>query len=170
MAKQDSLVRAKEKDLSALISYDAETGEFVRLVGGGNGVKAGDRAGYIQSRGYVAMNVGGKQYLAHRLAWRLTHGDWPKADIDHINGDKTDNRLCNLRDVNRQTNTENVRKARTNSASGLLGAYFNKKKAKWFASITTSGRSKFLGHFETAEAAHRAYMAAKPQFHAGFVL
>lgn len=165
---QDKHQRAKER-IFELVSYEAGTGALIRLLPGGNGVRAGDVAGGLDKSGYLKVCVGGKSYWAHRVAWLLAHGEWPTGHIDHINGNKSDNRLENLRDVSAQVNTQNVRKARGTSGSGLLGSYFDKRRNRWFASIVLDGKHKFLGYHATAEGAHLAYMAAKPKYHEGFV-
>lgn len=156
------------ESIRRLVSYDAETGTFTRLVPGGNGVKAGDRTGYVNAGGYVVLSLCDQKLYAHRVAWLLTHGEWPTKFIDHIDGDKQNNRIENLRNVSNQLNTQNIRAAR-GASSGLLGAYWDKQKSKWMSLIMTNGRSKFLGYHQTPEGAHAAYMNAKSTMHEGFV-
>jgi hypothetical protein len=93
------------------------------------------------------------------------HGRWPTHNIDHINGDPTDNRLSNLRDVPQATNLQNIRTAHKTSATGLLGA--SPYRGRYRATITASGRQTTVGYFDTAGEAHAAYVAAKRQLHVG---
>lgn len=166
---QDLHQRAKlESELRARIAYDPESGAFTRLKDGGNGARVGGRAGGVAKIGYVYLSVCDTKVLAHRAAWFLTHGRWPGV-VDHVNGNRSDNRLCNLREVTTRQNTHNVRSARNSSGSGLLGAFYDKRRGRWFASIMNHGRSKFLGYHASPEAAHAAYVAAKRRVHEAFV-
>lgn len=155
------------KELRARLSYDPATGVFTRLVAGGNGAKAGDQAGYINAGGYVVLSVCNERLYAHRAAWFMTYGKWPDQMIDHIDGDRTNNRLSNLRDVSNQHNTQNVKKSRREG--GLLGTCWDKRRCKWVAHIMKDGRGTFLGYHPTPEQAHSAYMSAKAVMHEGFV-
>ena len=107
----------------------------------------------------------GKPYLLHRLVYLYIHGYMPVNDIDHINGDKTDNRIENLRVVSKAGNQQNIRKAYTTSTSGLLGAFYSKKHRNWFSRICVNGKRKWLGTFENSNQAHQAYVEAKRYLH-----
>jgi hypothetical protein len=119
-------------------------------------------------QGYWRIDVAKKQYFAHRLVWAFYHGVWPRFEIDHINGEKQDNRIENLRDVSRQTNKQNIRKANRNN-NGLLGTHLY-ANGRWKASINIDGVNTHLGYFDTTEIAHEAYLAAKRKHHAGSTL
>jgi hypothetical protein len=152
--------------------YDPETGVFTwkadRVTSSGKVVHlAGDVAGSIQFKGYWVVTIGGKQYLAHRVAWLYVTGQWPAQNIDHKNGWKMDNSWANLRDVSPLVNSQNRQGAQKNSATGLLGASWNRLKCKFTARLKVNGRYLSLGYHDTAEAAHAAYVAAKRQHHAG---
>jgi hypothetical protein len=100
------------------------------------------------------------------LVWLWVNGSWPIGEIDHIDGDKLNNRIANLRDVDRATNTQNSKKARRNNkSSGLLGSY--KSGNRWQAQIRINGVCMTLGSFGTPEEAHAAYLGAKRLFHPG---
>ena len=115
--------------------------------------------------GYVGCMLDGKPYLLHRLVYLYIHGYMPVNDIDHINGDKTDNRIENLRVVSKAGNQQNIRKAYTTSTSGLLGAFYSKKHRNWFSRICVNGKRKWLGTFENSNQAHQAYVEAKRYLH-----
>jgi len=121
--------------------------------------------------GYRCIKVLGRLQLAHRLAWLYVHGVWPDHEIDHLNGIRSDNRLGNLRDVSRTTNSENQRRATVgNTSTKLLGATLDDsvyRRKPFKAQIKVNGRSRHLGMFATAEEAHQAYVDAKRQLHEG---
>lgn len=156
-----------ERDLDELasrcLSYDPGTGVFTRLVGPHKSL-IGKPTGLLTVRGYVWVWLGGKRYAAHRLAWRLTTGEWPAQHLDHINGDKTDNRMCNLREATQAQNLQNIRSARPGNPTGLLGVC-RRPNGKFSAGITVDHRHHKLGVFETAEEAHAAYVKAKRELH-----
>jgi len=147
--------------------YDPDTGAFTRLVRGGT-MPPGSRAGTVTKYGYLVVYMKGANYRVHRLAWLYVHGVWPKHQIDHINGDRLDNRLANLRDVPQDVNQQNRRTARRDSLTGLMGA--SMARGKYRAIIRTAGKCKTIGYFETAESAHAAYLAAKRRLHPGSTL
>lgn len=152
-----------------MLNYDAETGVLTWKVAV-RSVRRGDEAGNINARGYRVIKLDGARYRAHRLAWLITNGTWPTGELDHINGLKDDNRIANLRDVSRTINSQNQRRARSDSRSGLLGVSFDKSRGKWRAGIGVDGRERHLGRFNTQDAAHDAYIDAKRQLHAGCTL
>jgi len=153
--------------LRSLLAYDPETGAFAWKVGRGNGLKPGDRAGRI-GQGYCLIRVDGNGYLAHRLAWLYIHGAWPAGEIDHINGNKLDNRISNLRDVPHRMNAENKRKARADNQTGFLGVHIKPANTKrpFVASIRVDGVLKHIGAFADPQSAHKAYVERKRQVHA----
>ncbi|WP_454731480.1 MULTISPECIES: HNH endonuclease [Cupriavidus] len=151
------------------LRYEPGTGRLIRLKRCG-AYRAGTVAGTRHCHGYVQVSFRGRFYLAHRLAWVLTYGEWPAMEIDHINGDKQDNRLANLRLVTRAMNQQNHRRARKdNHSCGLLGAS-NTKSGRWQSKIQLNGKTIYLGTFDTAELAHQAYVDAKRRIHAGGTL
>lgn len=153
------------QDLPAELHYNPETGVFTRAKKSGN-CRAGSIVGSIKPNGYVYVSVFGKHQLSHRLAWAMTHGEFPPHDVDHINGDRADNRIINLRLATRAENMQNELHARKNNqSSGFLGVSWSKPASKWMAKIKKSGTSTYLGLFHTAEAAYAAYVAAKREMH-----
>lgn len=123
---------------------------------------AGKRAGRTHGKGYVAMTIERRGYLAHRLAWLYVYGEWP-VHIDHINRDKQDNRIANLRSVDNATNHRNMPKLSTNT-SGVTGVRWHKQMQKWAARINTQGREIYLGLFENLEDAVKARAEANRRF------
>lgn len=144
-------------ELHELFVCDALAGKLIRKVFCG-GRPAGEAAGALNRvNGYTYVSVRLRKVLVHRAIWAMTHGEWPVLDIDHINGDRSDNRLANLRVATRQQNIGNSGKRRNNT-SGYKGvtAY----KGRWRAQIGAAGYRKALGVFDTPELAHAAYCAA----------
>lgn len=153
-----SAERARE-----LFSYDPATGVITRRVAINNSVKAGAIAGSHQSNGYLRVRVDGVLLHAHRLAWLLHTGAWPLYTVDHINGVRSDNRLCNLRDIPKSVNNQNIRGRK--SKTGLQGV--GKSGLRFTAKITTLGDQTYLGTFGTPREAHQAYLTAKRNLHVG---
>ena len=146
--------------------YVNQSGALIRAIRGTGGrSQVGREAGSIDASGYIEVSIDGSAYKAHRIVWLHIHGVWPQGQIDHINGDRRDNRPGNLRDVPAFINCENQRFGRSDSSHGLLGVcYF---KGKWQAQITVRGKQRYLGRFSSAEDAHAAYLDAKRILHAG---
>lgn len=154
------------EQLRSLLSYDKDTGLFVWKVSRGT-KKHGSHAGSIGNHGYVVIGINGFIYVAHRIAWSFEYGAMPDQFIDHINGNKTDNRIANLRLVNKTLNSENQRRAHADNATGLLGVTFMKKLGKYQAQIMHQGKVKYLGIYEESEQAHQVYLAEKRAIHSG---
>jgi hypothetical protein len=145
--------------LRNLLKYDPVSGVFTWRNNIGN-VKAGSVAGCITRKGYRYIGVGGYLYRANRLAWAYVHGSLPKGQIDHIDGNRLNNSINNIRDVSAETNQRNRKSGNKNSTSSLLGVSYHKQTRKWRAqlSITTT---KHLGLFDSEQEAHSAYIEAK---------
>ena len=152
--------------LKELLHYDPETGVFTRLVGVTRH-KAG-AALKPQKDGRVRVKIDGCRYLGNRLAWFYEHGTWPEWEVDHLNVRSNDDRKENLRDVPHALNVQNVRNARRHSKTGILGVV--KKAGAYYAQITIDGRTRSLGRFDTADAAHLVYLQTKRKFHPGNTL
>ena len=153
------------------LAYDPETGVFTWRASKRGSVKAGDRAGCVRADGYIRIKVGQRAAWAHRLAWLYVYGAWPDHQIDHINGNPSDNRIANLRDVVPSVNMQNERRGRRRKNGGsLLGAHWSKVWRRWKSSINAGGKSQHLGWFDTEQQAHDAYLAAKRKLHEGCTL
>lgn len=121
----------------------------------------------MNGNGYRRVNVDGAKYYEHRLAWFYMTGAWPKDQIDHVNGDRSDNRFINLREASAADNVRNVAKKKHNT-SGFLGVTFDKSRGKWKAQITMHGRPICLGRFGDINDASKAYQEAKRRLHGAF--
>jgi len=121
--------------------------------------------GAVGKDGYVRMNFNGRVERAHRLAYLLQGLSLPP-QVDHINGDRSDNRWCNLRAA---TNTENQYNRRgTSKVGNKKGAFYNRQKKQWYSMIRVAGKRIYLGTFESEEAAHAAYATAALSQHGEF--
>lgn len=150
--------------VKSYLSYDKDTGLFT-WIKRGKGIKIGSVAGYKTSQGYIDITLSKKHVRAGRLAILMTEGKWPDGHVDHINGVRDDNRLCNLRVVSNQGNMQNRRNPLSNNTSGFLGVAGKNRHGKYRASITVDGKRISLGSFDKAEEAHAVYVAAKRKLH-----
>jgi hypothetical protein len=111
------------------------------------------RAGCPNNRGYRRISINNRQYKEHRLAWLYIYDKWPRADIDHINGDPSDNRLCNLREATRSQNIAGMR-----AVSGRIrGVNWYRRDRKYRAKIRFNGKDIYLGSFDNPQEAAVAY-------------
>lgn len=149
----------EHQELLKLLDYDKETGIFTRKVRTTNSVKVGDIAGNKNSAGYLVVSVKGKQYLGHRLAWFYINSEWPE-EIDHIDGDRFNNKIQNLRNCD---STENKRNSciSKNNKSGFTGVSWSKTNDKWRAVIWDKRKKVHLGYFKDINDAMRARLQAE---------
>lgn len=136
-----------QERLKELFRYDPETGILTRRITRNYNAKAGDIVGCADKKGYLLAGVDGKTSKVHRIIWMLTYGYWPNI-IDHIDGDKTNNAISNLRDVTNALNLKNS-KRQTNNKSGLSGVFWNERKNKWLAYIGSKKTRIYLGTYST---------------------
>ena len=144
----------KQERLKELLHYDQESGLFTRRVRRGRCL-AGEVAGTLTDTGYIKIYYEGKLYRAHRLAWLYMTGVWPDSEIDHINGDRSDNRWANLRSALPHQNRQNTLLIPNNS-SGYIGVSWSSNRRKWAAAIQHLGKTKWLGYFDNKEDARNA--------------
>jgi hypothetical protein len=158
--------------LRELLHYEPATGAFTRQVARGcsGSFKVGEVAGTVNSMGYVVISIDDHPYLAHRLAFLWLDGKWPEHQVDHVNGERADNRRENLRHATPALNAHNRRGPPRNNKSGFLGVFWLKSRSCWTARIRVAGKDRALGHHTTPEAAAAAYLAAKRQLHPGNTL
>lgn len=157
------------EELRRLFRYEPETGRFIRLVSMGRLAGVGAVAGCLMVRGDWTISVWRKKYKAHRLAWFYMTGEWPKDEIDHIDGNAQNNRWSNLREANSAQNKQNRHVSRSDNSHGLIGVYLHGKYAdgtpQWRARIHLDGKCKHLGLFKSTVAAQAAYLQAKRELH-----
>lgn len=149
--------------LRELLDYDPLSGIFRWKKHRGGKACPGALAGTPHIAGYIRIVVCGRRVFAHRAAWALMTGEWPKGHIDHINSDRTDNRFANLSD---KTPTENSRNASRlkNNTSGICGVSWHKKARKWMAVIVVNDRQKYLGLYANIEDAKAARGRAELEY------
>lgn len=148
--------------LKQIISYDKDTGILKRYFKKSNGHDCQQQVTSKNVHGYISIMIDGRRYPAHRLAWFYVRGQMPNSWIDHINGIRDDNRICNLRLATPKENSRNV-SGWKNKKHPLKGVYPQKKR--WQSAIRVNGKLIYLGSFEFPEQAHNAYLkAAKEHF------
>ena len=151
------------KDLSYWLRYAPETGQLYWLNSPTPRVKVGQEAGGKHNQGYRRIKIEGKSYLAHRVAWYLHLGAWPDEDVDHVNRDRSDNRIDNLRLANRRDNIRNLK--REGGSSCYKGVSWDNTRNKWVACIKYEGKNHNLGRYTSEEEAALAYnKVAKEKF------
>jgi hypothetical protein len=163
--------RVSIDELRAALDYDPSTGRFTWKISPTSFIKAGTPADCVCNprKPYIRIAYKQARILAHRIAWAFVHGRWPEGQIDHINGNHSDNRIENLREVTQSVNCQNQRRAKRQNRTGLLGVSPSKWGA-YIAQINIRGERTYLGTFKTAEEAHQAYVKAKRAHHEGCVI
>ena len=144
--------------LKAVLHYDPDTGLFTYLVKRGQCIP-GRIAGKKSKHGYWRVSVDRVLYSAHRLAWFYVNEEWPTGDIDHVNRDKLDNRIRNLRLATPSQNGANTA-VKSRNTSGFKGVTWHKSCKKWQAAIKVAGKNIHLGLWDDPKEAHAAYVAA----------
>lgn len=160
------------EQLRAAMDYNPRTGKFTWRYRQGlrpcvNSARAGTTAGTVQARGYIVIGINGRARLAHRLAFLYMTNSWPPAHVDHINGNRRDNRWVNLRPVTQAENNLN-KQAPTHSKTGVKGIHWHKAARKWQAQIVKDGTTHYLGLFHTFEDAQAARITAATRIHGKF--
>jgi len=144
----------------SLFDYDQASGRLTSK----SGFAVSDRPNL---QGYLRVTVDGRRYLQHRLIWFFVYGKFPSEQVDHIDGDRTNNAIANLRHVSNMKNAQNIRRAHRDSKTGLLGVAAT-ERGTWEARIQVNGRRTCLGStFKTPEEAHAVYLDAKRRLHEG---
>jgi hypothetical protein len=157
-------MRRAQENIREAFDYDRETGALVRKFKGGHVRPAGAKKSHT---GYTKIGFNGREYPAHRLIWWLVYGELPIAFVDHVNGDKSDNRLCNLRLATDAQNKRNVGK-RAHNTSGFKGVTWDKINRRWLAHATLNGIGINLGRHSTKESAAEAYRNFARENHGEF--
>lgn len=147
-----------------LFHYDPDVGIFTRLKRTSKNTKIGESVGCIRPDGYLSVSIDNKAYQLHRIAWLYVTGEFPKHQIDHVNGARDDNRLTNLREATNAQNSQN-RGRNKNNSSGYTGVTWNTEHGKWKPQISWNGKVHHLGYFDDPEEAHKMYLFAKENTH-----
>lgn len=164
-----------QEQLRERLSYDPDTGVFTWLRRPENSRDdkrwntsfAGTIAGRTNGKGYRQIGIGDRRYHAHRLAWLYVHGIWPSDHVDHIDGNKLNNAIANLREATHTQNQYNCGRRRDN-ASGHKGVCWHRQRCKWQAQIRVNRRHIHLGLYDCPDAAAAAYAAAAKRLHGEF--
>lgn len=146
--------------LKELLSYNQDTGEFFRLFNTTHNAKTTS----ISGDGYYRITIDNKRYRAHRLAWLYVYGNMP-SQIDHINQNKLDNRISNLRIANHSENGQNISNPNKNNELRIRGVRKHKLCDKYQARIKINYKEIYLGLFDSKEEAAKAYIQAKEKYH-----
>ena len=153
------------KRLREILDYNPETGVFTWKVMLAHRRKPGDVAGGL-THGYIEIGIENHSYRAHHLAWLYIHGELPQGMIDHIDGNRVNNAIANLRIATNQQNSQNKRQTSPTKVScKLLGVTWNIDRQCWQAQIGHNGKNYYLGLYKTDTAAHAAYLKAKRRLH-----
>lgn len=152
-----------QDELKSKLHYNPDTGIFTHIPKKRNKRKT-LIAGFKSSETYLCIGLQGKYYKLHRLAWLYVYGSFPSNSIDHINGIRDDNRICNLREATACENGQNIAKYSCNT-TGYIGVSYYKKLQKFGANIQVNKTKVYIGLFFTAELAHEAYLEYKLKLH-----
>ena len=132
--------------LKDLFTYDEYTGHFyhksIR-----SGVTSISKPAGTHDSGYIRIRINGKSYRAHQLAWLYVYGAFPDLNIDHINHDRSDNRIVNLRLASNADNSRNMSKYK-NNISGVTGVHWDNRRHMWEVQIYVDNKNKFIGRFK----------------------
>ncbi len=163
-AKQASVTAERVR---YLFNYEPSTGRLIRRVNAGYRARKGSIAGGMSRHGYRIVRVDGIVFMAHRIVWMHVHGEWPAKTLDHINGDRSDNRLENLRLADQYENGYN-RKVSRRSSTGVLGVYWENTRLKFSASINFRGKTYNLGRYSYLKEAVAARKQAEQRLYGEF--
>lgn len=152
--------------LREVLHYEPQTGVFIWIAPINNRIKVGNKAG-SGSNGYINISIDGEIYGAHRLAWLYMTGGWPAHQIDHADGNRSNNAFSNLREATVSQNHQNIGITAANR-TGLKGVSLHKKTGKWRARIAIEKKGKTIGYFDTKEEAHAAYCEAASRHYGKF--
>jgi hypothetical protein len=158
------------EELRERLSYDHQTG-YLTWKKLRNSLRVGEQAKSLDVSGYIQVNIAGHVLKGHRIAWAIYYGQWPDGPIDHINGNRSDNRIENMREVSHQINCQNMRNGSCKNETGFLGVHEAKgvtnQNKKYRAKIQHNKKQVHLGGYPTPQEAHEAYLQAKRKIHEG---
>ena len=135
-----------QEEVKALFNYDSETGKLTNACNRGCRAMKGEEAGFLNKEGYLCVKIEKKQYRAHRIIWLYVNGSFEDEVIDHINGDKQDNRIENLRCISRSGNAKN-QKLRATNKSKVAGVHWHRATSKWVVQVSFD-KQRHVGCFD----------------------
>jgi len=153
-----------QETVKKIFYYDAESGMLLWRNGNGRNVNPWQQANSLNSSGYYAVKIQNKSYRVHRLIWLYVNGKFPDGDIDHKNRIRNDNRLCNLRDVSRTDNAQNISLPKHNK-SGHIGVSWIKSHNCWTVYVKVNKKNKWLGYYKNLDDAVAARKAGEKQYY-----
>lgn len=156
-------LRLTHERLLHLLSYDPASGAFAWKNPSARRVKVGGVAGTPDGHGYIQIQLDGVIHKAHRLAWFYVTGEYPSAEIDHRDGNRSNNAWANLRLATSRLNRQNIRRPRSDASLRTIGVQRDGRRFR--AKIQVDGRQIYLGRFDSEEAAGQAYLNAKRHLH-----
>lgn len=148
-----------QAELKELLDYNQDTGIFTKK-------STNKKSGTLTYSRYIRIQINNKAYYAHRLAWLYIYGCMPKY-VDHINMDRSDNRLCNLREATNSQNQCN-KKTYKNNTSGIKGVSWFERDKNWRVRIQINGKNIHLGYFDTLDKAKIAIDKERIKVHGEF--
>ena len=157
------------EELKEYLDYNPDTGIFTWIKKPTNSVEVGQEAGAKHSKGYVQIQFKGNSYFAHRIAYYMYHGVDPLENlVDHEYGDRSNNKIKDLRLASNAQNQMNHIKLRSDNTSGVIGVSWDKVKKKWRSTIQKNGVQKHLGHFTNKEDAIQARKEGEKKYFGRF--
>lgn len=155
--------KISQSDLKSVLSYDPDTGIFRWLDRLSIRISINKIAGSNNGNGYIRLRIRGVQYHAHRLAFLYMTGSFPPEEVDHVDGDRSNNRWSNLRSVSHRDNCKNQR-PRKKAILAPVGVHWDRARGKWMSSIRMNGKNKHLGRFDDISDAIEARKAAEQKY------
>ena len=156
-----------QSELKEMLHYNPYTGIFIWKIQNSNRVSIGAVAGCLSPNGYIVIGIDNSLHRAHRLAFLYMTGEFPKDEVDHINGISDDNMWSNLRECSRSQNMANTTHHKNNT-SGYKGVYLYKSSSKWYSQIAYGGKRICLGYFTCKHEAAKAYNKKALELHGAF--
>lgn len=153
-----------KKEVDELFDYNPNTGDFCWKVSRSNVVKSGTPVKHVSKCGYRQVRLKKHLWMVHRLIWLKVYGEFPDGYIDHINGNRLDNSLINLRVVDKNKNMQNRKSANRDSKSGVLGVCYDKQSGKYRAQLVINFVKVLNKKFNTLDEAKSAYNIAKEKY------
>ena len=134
------------QEVRTVFAYTPENGRLLWNIATCK-TQTGDVAGGL-ANGYMQVKYKQRKYMVHRIIWCYVHGDWPKQMIDHIDGDRSNNRIENLRDVSNAKNQYNRHSLNKNNSTGHMGIMYRKRGDAYIVQITVLGAKKYIGYYK----------------------